>query len=62
MRVVTTQVSEPKRNTAYTTALKKNLYTRVSPPSILRNLVILFHTYLTRDKFLTTVGHSSYVS
>ena len=54
MHGVNTQVSEPKINTACTTALKKNPDTRVSDPSLLRILAIFFHTFLARDKFLTT--------
>ena len=58
MRGVTTQVSDPKINTACTTALNKNPYTRGSAPSLLRIIVILFHTALSQDKFLTTYGQS----
>ena len=56
MQGVTTQASKPKSNTACTTDLKKNPDTRGSAPSMMRILVILFHTALARDKFLTTVG------
>ena len=59
MQGVTTQVSKLQINTACTRALKNNLDTRGSAPSLLRILVILFHTALTRDKFLTTSGQSS---
>ena len=58
MRGVNTQVSEPKRNTACTTALNINPDTRGSAPYLLIILVILFHTALTHDKFLTTSGQS----
>ena len=56
MRGVTTQVSEPKSNTACTTALKKNPDTCRSAPSLLMILVILLHTVLAHDKFLATSG------
>ena len=56
MRGVTVQVSEPNINTACTMALKKNPDTRSSAPSLLMILVILSHTALARDKFLTTNG------
>ena len=56
MRGVATQVSEPKSNTACTTDLKKNPDTRGSAPYLLRIQVIIFHTALARDKFLTTAG------
>ena len=59
MQGVIIQVSEPKRNTACTMALKKNPNTRGSAPLLLRILVILFHTALVHETFLTTSGHSS---
>ena len=59
MRGVTTQVSKPKSNTAFTTALKKNPDNRGYAPSLLRVIVILFHTALAQYKFLTTSGQSS---
>ena len=59
MRGVTTHVSDPKSNTACTTALKKNLDTHGSAPFLLTIIVILFHIALTRDKFLTTSIQSS---
>ena len=59
MRGLTSQVSDPKSNTACTTALKKNTDTRSSAPSLLRILVFFFHTSLAQDKFLTTAGQSS---
>ena len=59
MRGVTTNVSEPKSKIACTTDLRKNTDTRGSAPSLLMILVIIFHTTLTRDKFLTTSGQPS---
>ena len=59
---VTTKVYDPRSNTACTTDLEKNLDTRSYAPSLLRILVILFHTALTRDKFLTTAGQSTYAA
>ena len=59
MRWVTTQASKPKRNTSCTTALKKNSKTCGSAPFLMIILVILFHTALAWDKFLTTAGQSS---
>ena len=59
MRGVTTQVSTSKINTASTMILKKNPDTRGSTPSLMRILVILFHTDLTRDKLLNTASQSS---
>ena len=56
MRGVTTQVLEPKRNTACTMDLKKNPDTCGSEPSMMRILVILFHNFHACDKFLTTNG------
>ena len=56
---VTTQVSEPRSNTASTTDLKKNLDTSGSAPSLLSILIILFHNDIARDSFLTTSGQSS---
>ena len=56
---VTTQVSVPKSSTACSTALKKKPYTCGSDPSLLIILVLLFHTALALDKFLTTVGQLS---
>ena len=56
MRRVTTQVSDMKSSTAYVTAFKKKLDTHGAAPSLLRIFVIAFHTYLARDKFLTTAG------
>ena len=58
MRGVSTQFYEPKSNTACTTALKKNMETRGSSPYLLRILVILFHTALSLETFLTTSGQS----
>ena len=59
MRGVATQVSDTNSNTACTTALKKNPDTCGSAPSLLRILVILFHTSLACEKFLTTAGQLS---
>ena len=59
---VTNQVSDPKSSTACTTALKKNPDTRSANPSLLRIHVILLQTYLAREKFFTTAGHSSSAS
>ena len=53
MQGLTTQVSDMKSNTTYTTDLKKNLDNCGSAPSLLRILVIFFHTALYWDKFLT---------
>ena len=58
IRGVTTKVSDPKSNTACTTALNNKTDTCGSAPSLLRILVILFHTTLSQDKFLTTVSQS----
>ena len=54
MRGVNTQVSEPKSNTACTTALKKNPDTCGSAPYLLNILFILFHTTLALENLLTT--------
>ena len=54
MRGVTTQVSEPKSNTACTMNLNKNPETHGSAPSLMRILVILFHNALAHDTLLTT--------
>ena len=59
MRGVTTQVYEPKINTACTTALKKNPGNCGSDPSLMSILVVLFHTALAQDKLLTTAGQLS---
>ena len=59
MQGLTTQVSDPKRNTACTTDLKKNPDTRVSAPYLLSIIVILFNTALSRDNLLTTAGQLS---
>ena len=56
---VTTQVSEPKIKTVCTTDLKKNPDTHGFALSLLRILVILFHSDLTHDKLLTTSGQLS---
>ena len=56
MRRNITHVYELKSNTSCTTALNKNPDTRISALSLLRILVILFHTALARDKFLTIAG------
>ena len=56
MQGVTTHVSASKSSTACTTALKKNMETRGSSPYLLRILVILFHTALSLETFLTTSG------
>ena len=53
-----TQVYDPKSSTACSTAFKKQLYTHGAAPSLMRICVILFHTDLSRDKFLTTSGQS----
>ena len=55
---LTNQVSKMKSNTALTMDLKKNPDTRGLAPSLLRILVILFHTTLSHDKFPSTAGHS----
>ena len=62
MRGVTTQVSDPNSSTACTTDLRKNTDTRGSALYLLMILVIIFHTALSRDKFLTTAGQSSSAS
>ena len=62
MQGVTTQVSKLHINTACTRALKNNLDTRGSAPSLLRILVILFHTALEHDKLTTTADQSSSVA
>ena len=54
MRGVATQVSDPKRSTACTAALKKNPNTRGTAPSLLRMHTIVLQNALDRDKFLTT--------
>ena len=59
MQGVTTQVYNPKRNTTCTTALKKNPDTRGSAPYLLSIIIILFHTDLAQDKFLTTSSQLS---
>ena len=51
---VTNQVSKPKINTDCTKDFKKKPDTRGSFPSLLRILVILFHTALIQNMFLTT--------
>ena len=51
---VTTQVSNPNRSTDYTTAFKNNPHTCRDAPSLLRMRVILLHTNLALDNFLTT--------
>ena len=56
MQGVTTQVSEKNSITSCTTDLKKKTDTRVSAPSLLRIIVVLFHTDLVHDKLLTTAG------
>ena len=56
--VVTTQVSYPKSITACTTALKKKPDTRSATPSLLRIRIILLHTALAQENFLTTSGQS----
>ena len=58
MQGVTTQVSNPKSSTAYTTALKNNPDTCGAAPYLLRMRVILLQTDLAREKFLATTGHS----
>ena len=50
MQGVTTQVSAPNSIAAWSTVLKKNPDTRGSAPSLLRILVILFHTSLSLKK------------
>ena len=59
MQWVTPHVSTPKRGTDRNTDLKKNPDTHDSIPSLLRILVILFHTNLALSKFRTTADHSS---
>ena len=59
MRGVTTQISDPKSSTTYTTALKNNPDTRVAAPSLLRMRVILLQNSLAQDKFLATAVQSS---
>ena len=59
MRGMTKQVSDPKSNTACTTALKKNPDTHGSDPSLMRILVILFHTSLASEKLLNTASQLS---
>ena len=54
MKGLTTQVSEPKSNTACTTDLKKNPDTLDSAPSLIRIPIVFFHTTLAQEKFLTT--------
>ena len=53
---VNTQVSNLKISTACTTGLKNKPDTHCASPSLLRIRVILFHTSLARDKFVTTSG------
>ena len=62
MRGVTNMVSDPKINTACTTALKKNLDTRGYAPYLLSILVILFHTALDHETFPTTAIQSSFAA
>ena len=59
MQGVTTQVSNPKSSTAYTTALKKNPDTRSTAPSLLRIHDILLQTFLAHYNVFTTVGQLS---
>ena len=59
MQGMTTQVSKTKSNTACTTALNQNPDTRGFFPSLLRVIVILFHTALAHYLLLITSGQSS---
>ena len=59
MQGVTTQVSNPKSSTAWTTALKNNPDTHGAAPSLLRMHDILLQTLLARAKFFTTAGQPS---
>ena len=59
MRGVTIHVSNPKRSTACTKALKKKPYTRGAAPSLMRMRAILLKTALAQEKFFTTVGQLS---
>ena len=54
----TTQVSAPKIRTACTMDLTRKPDNRVSSPSMLNISVILYHTALALDIFLTTAGQS----
>ena len=54
MQGVTSHVYVPKSNTTCTMALKKKPDTRGSVPYLLSILIILFHTSLAREKFLST--------
>ena len=56
---VTTQVSDLKSSTTFTTALKNNPDNHGAAPSLLRMLSILLQTDLSRDKLLTTAKKSS---
>ena len=55
---MTAQVSKPNRNIDSTTNLKKNPDTRGPSHSLLWVLVILFHTALYKENFLTTTHQS----
>ena len=59
---VTTQVSDPKIRTAFTTDSKKNPYTRSAAPSLLRIHVTLPQNAISQYKFFTTAGQSSSAS
>ena len=54
----TTHVSAPKRNTDWTTALKKNPYTHGLTPSLLIILNIIGQTVYTFSRFWTNAGQS----
>ena len=54
---VTTHVSASKSSTNLITALKQNMDTIRSSPSLLRIFVIILHTALAFARFRTTSGH-----
>ena len=56
---VTTQVSDPKIRTAFTTDSKNNPYTRSAAPSLMRIHVTLPQNAISQYKFFTTAGQSS---
>ena len=62
MQGVTTHVSAPKSSTACTKILKKNADTCIFAPSQLRIIIILFHTAIAFEKFLTTAGQLSSIA